>query len=214
MAFLRATTGTESYVARGAKVGLRPLQMGDFSPWAQLRALSRDHLTPWEPVWPRDELLKSAYRRRLRYYQREQREDLGYAFGVFTLEDDTLVGGVSLSNVRRGVTQAGQLGYWLGLPHIRMGYMADAVAIMMPYAFHGLRLHRIEAATLAHNEASIRVLERNGFEREGFARSYLKINGEWRDHILFALIAEEHQATSAERERRPLDVPRLSTAAT
>ena len=209
MAFLRASVGAESYAARGAKVGLRPLQMADFAAWAELRALSRDHLTPWEPVWSRDELLKSAYRRRLRYYQREQREDLGYAFGVFATETDTLVGGVSLSNVRRGVTQAAQLGYWLGLPHLRQGYMTEAVATVLPYAFYGLRLHRIEAATLANNAASIRVLERNGFEREGFARSYLKINGEWRDHILFAIIADDHQAQSAAREVRRDDVAAL-----
>jgi [ribosomal protein S5]-alanine N-acetyltransferase len=173
MAFLRGSVGTESYVARGAKVGLRPLTMTDYAAWSQLRAQSREHLVPWEPIWPRDELLKSAYRRRLRYYQREQREDLGYAFGVFALADDQLLGGLSLSNVRRGVTQAAQLGYWIGLPHVRQGYMSDAV------------------------------LERNGFEREGFARKYLKINGEWHDHILFGLLAEDHQAgASARREQR------------
>lgn len=209
MAFLRASIAAESYVARGAKVALRPLQMADFGPWAELRTLSRDHLTPFEPVWPRDELLKSAYRRRLRYYQREQREDLGYAFGVFTNDTDKLVGGVSLSNVRRGVTQAGQLGYWLGLPNIRQGLMADAVATIVPYAFYGLRLHRIEAATLANNAPSIRVLERNGFEREGFARGYLKINGEWRDHILFALIADDVQSQNAARDVTRDDVAAL-----
>ena len=136
---------------------------------------------------------ESSYRRRLRHYQREQREDLGYAFAIFSLADDNLVGGVSLSNVRRGVTQAAQLGYWLGLPHLRKGYMADAVAAVVPYTFFGLRLHRIEAATLPTNASSIRVLERNGFEREGYARRYLKINDDWQDHILFALLAEDYR---------------------
>ena len=192
MAFLRVTNGPESYAARGAKVGLRPLQIADYGPWAELRALSRDHLQPFEPVWPHDELLKSAYRRRLRHYQRELREDLGYAFAIFSHGDDRLLGGISLSNLRRGVTQAAQLGYWLGLPHIRHGFMADAVEAVLPYAFFGLRLHRIEAATLPNNLASIRVLERNGFVREGFARRYLKINGEWQDHVLFALLAEDY----------------------
>ena len=192
MAFLRATNGPESYVARGAHVGLRPLQVADYAPWAELRAQSRGHLQPFEPSWPHDELLKSAYRRRLRHYQREQREDLGYAFAVVAQTDDQLLGGISLSNVRRGVTQAAQLGYWLGLPHVRQGHMADAVAAIVPYAFFGLRLHRLEAATLPTNSASIRVLERNGFLREGYARRYLKIDGEWQDHILFALIAEDY----------------------
>ena len=193
MAFLRASMGPESYVARGALVGLRPLLVADYGPWAELRSQSRDHLQPFEPAWPSDELLKSAYRRRLRHYQREQREDLGYAFGVFTLAGDELAGGISLSNVRRGVTQAAQLGYWLGAPHLRQGYMADSVAAILPFAFFGLRLHRIEAATLPDNDSSIRVLERNGFLREGYARRYLKINGAWRDHILFSVLAEDER---------------------
>ncbi|MEQ1694299.1 MAG: GNAT family protein [Hyphomicrobiaceae bacterium] len=204
MAFLRANVGPESYVARGVKVGLRPLQVADYAPWAELRAQSREHLQPFEPRWPSDELLKSAYRRRLRHYQREQREDLGYAFAIFSLADDTLVGGVSLSNVRRGVTQAAQLGYWLGKPHLQQGYMSDAVAAVLPFTFFGLRLHRIEAATLPTNATSIRVLERNGFEREGYARRYLKINDEWQDHILFALLAEDfrgpHRVPSERRD--------------
>lgn len=199
MAFLRASSGPENYAARGVAVGLRPLQVSDYAAWADLRAQSRDHLQPFEPVWPHDELLKSAYRRRLRHYQRELREDLGYAFAIFTLNDEKLVGGVSLSNVRRGVTQAAQLGYWLGLPHVRRGYMADAVSAILPYAFFGLRLHRLEAATLPFNQVSIRVLERNGFLQEGYARRYLKINGEWQDHILFALLADDYrpQASAA-----------------
>ena len=206
MAFLRASAGPESYVVRGATVGLRPLQVADYAPWAELRAQSRDHLQPFEPRWPSDELLKSAYRRRLRHYQRELREDLGYAFGIFSLADDRLVGGVSLSNVRRGVTQAAQLGYWLGSPHLRKGYMADAVAAILPYTFFGLRLHRVEAATLPTNGSSVRVLERNGFEREGYARRYLKINDDWHDHILFALLVEDYRtpdrAAPVERPQR------------
>lgn len=202
MAFLRASVGPESYVARGVKVGLRPLQIADYAPWAELRAQSRDHLQPFEPRWPSDELLKSAYRRRLRHYQREQREDLGYAFAIFSLASDSLVGGVSLSNVRRGVTQAAQLGYWLGQPCLGQGFMSDAVAAILPFSFFGLRLHRIEAATLPTNATSIRVLERNGFEREGYARRYLKINDEWQDHILFALLAEDFRPNRLSGEHR------------
>ena len=101
--------------------------MGDYAPWAELRAISRDHLTPWEPVWQRDELSRSSFRRRVRHYQREAREDLGYAFLIFSDADDQLVGGLTLSNVRRGVTQAAVLGYWLGKPFVCRGYMTEAV---------------------------------------------------------------------------------------
>ena len=116
MAFLRSSIGQDSaHVVRGRGVWLRPAVMGDYAAWAELRARSREHLTPWEPVWQRDELTRSAFRRRVRHYQREAREDLGYAFLIFREADDRLLGGLTLSNVRRGVTQAAVLGYWLGL---------------------------------------------------------------------------------------------------
>jgi len=116
---------------------------------------------------------------------------MGYAFLIFDDTDDQLVGGVTLSNLRRGVTQAAVLGYWLGLPYIKRGYMTRAVQSLAGFAFDELLLHRIEAATMPANTASIRVLERNGFRREGFARGLLKINGLWEDHILFALLADD-----------------------
>jgi ribosomal-protein-alanine N-acetyltransferase len=192
MAFLRSSIGQDSvHVVRGRGVWLRPAVMGDYAAWAELRARSRDHLTPWEPVWQRDELTRSAFRRRVRHYQREAREDLGYAFLIFRDGDDRLLGGLTLSNVRRGVTQAAVLGYWLGEPFVQQGYMAAAVGVIAGFAFDELRLHRLEAATMPTNAASIRVLERNGFRREGIARRLLKINGAWEDHVLHALVAEE-----------------------
>jgi len=192
MAFLRSGIGNEySPYIRGRGLWLRPPQMSDYAEWAQLRALSREHLTPWEPQWGRDELSRAAFRRRLRHYQREQREDLGYAFFLFRAGDDTLLGGLTLSNVRRGVSQSASLGYWLGVNHVGQGYMTEAVRLLLPAAFEDLRLHRIEAACLPDNIASIRVLERNGFKREGFARQYLKINGIWQDHVLFARLSDE-----------------------
>lgn len=200
MAFLRTSFGGETGpIVRGRGVWLRPPQMSDYAQWAELRALSRDHLTPWEPNWPRDELSRGSFRRRLRHYQREMREDLGYAFLLLDDGDDRLLGGVTLSNVRRGVTQSASLGYWLGKPFAGKGRMTQGVAAVLGYAFASLRLHRVEAACMPDNAASIRVLERNRFEREGYARSYLYIAGAWRDHVLYARIAD---AIPGEREER------------
>lgn len=197
MAFLRSTTGPDSAVTlRGRGVWLRAPLMGDYGAWAELRALSRDHLTPWEPIWQRDELTRSAFRRRLRHYQREAREDLGYAFLIFSDSDDQLLGGLTLSNVRRGVTQAAVLGYWLGKPYTGRGLMTEAVRSAVGFGFDTLHLHRLEAATMPTNMASIRVLEHNGFRREGFARRLLKINGVWEDHVLHALLGDEHRTDS------------------
>ena len=192
MAFLKTSLAPElNPQIRGKGVWLRPPQMPDYSAWAELRALSREHLTPWEPQWSRDELSRSAYRRRLRHYQREQREDLGYALFMFRTGDDALLGGLTLSNVRRGVSQSASLGYWIGQPFGRRGHMTAAVQAVAGFCFEELLLHRIEAACLPSNAGSIRVLEQNGFSREGLARRYLKINGGWQDHVLYARIIDD-----------------------
>lgn len=170
---------------------LRPPHMGDYVEWAELRAQSRDHLVPWEPQWTRDELSREAFRRRVRHYQRELREDLGYAFFIFREPDETLLGGITLSNVRRGVTQAASVGYWIGKPYAGRGYMKKALSAILRFAFDELKLHRLEAACMPTNRASIRVLEANGFRHEGLARRYLKINGVWQDHLLYATLSDD-----------------------
>ncbi len=189
MAFLRSSPSfDEGELIYGAGVVLRAPAMPDYDAWAQLRESSRAFLTPWEPTWSSDELTRAAFRRRVRYYSRDMREDTGYAMFVFRMADDALLGGLTLSNVRRGVTQAATLGYWIGASHASRGYMTAAVRALAPIVFDDLRLHRLEAACLPDNTASMRLLERTGFKREGFARSYLKINGAWRDHVLYALL--------------------------
>jgi [ribosomal protein S5]-alanine N-acetyltransferase len=195
MAFLRSSSGIDPDAeVHGRELFLRHPAMGDYAAWAELRALSRHHLTVWEPQWARDELSRSAFRRRLRQYQRELREDQGYAFLIFRSADATLLGGLSISNVRRGVAQAASVGYWIGVPHIRRGHMSNAVKACLPFAFNTLGLHRLEAACLPHNIPSQRVLEKAGFKREGMARRYLKINGVWQDHDLFALLQDDARA--------------------
>ena len=191
MAFSRSVLPDADAEVRGREVYLRQPVMGDYVAWAELRALSRQHLTVWEPLWTRDELARSAFRRRLRQYQREMREDQGYAFLIFREADAALLGGLTISNVRRGVAQSASVGYWLGLPHVRRGYMTDAVRCIVPFAFGTLGLHRLEAACLPHNTASTRVLEKSGFRREGTARRYLKINDVWQDHDLYALMHDD-----------------------
>ena len=175
----------------GRRVYLRPPEAGDWPGWAQLRAESRDFLMPWEPAWAVDELTRASYRRRLRRLQRDARDDLAYAFLLFRRDDDALLGGLTLGNVRRGVTQSCSVGYWVGRPHARRGYMSEGLVAVLPFVFEQLRLHRLEAACLPSNEASQGVLRRCGFTQEGYARQYLRINGHWADHLLFALLAED-----------------------
>jgi len=193
MAFMRGLTfpGGQQPVIRGEGVYLRYPRMADFLPWSRVRGDSRAFLTPWEPVWATDELTRGAFRRRLKRYARETRHDTAYAFFVFREEDDALLGGCTLSNVRRGVTQCCALGYWVGERFARQGYMHDAVKALIPFIFRTLGLHRIEAACLPSNGPSRSLLAKAGFREEGLAKRYLMINGEWQDHVLFALLADE-----------------------
>ena len=191
MAFLRSFSLDAESELRGGSVVLRPPVMGDYTSWAQLRALSRQHLAVWEPTWARDELSRSAFRRRIRQYHRESREDQGYAFFVVHKGDGTLLGSATLSNVRRGVSQSAAVGYWIGLPHTNRGYMTEAVQVLAEHAFSTLRLHRLEAACMPSNAASARVLEKTGFQREGSARQFLMIDGVWQDHDLYARLSDD-----------------------
>jgi ribosomal-protein-alanine N-acetyltransferase len=193
MAFMRGLTfpGGQQPIIKGDDVYLRYPRMSDYLSWSKLRGESRAFLSPWEPVWARDELSKAAFRRRLKRYQRESRLDTAYAFFVFREEDDALLGGCTLSNVRRGVIQCCALGYWVGERFARQGYMYSAVAALIPFIFATLGMHRIEAACLPSNEPSKNLLQKAGFRQEGLARKYLHINGEWQDHVLFALLEDE-----------------------
>ncbi|MEM0906292.1 MAG: GNAT family protein [Pseudomonadota bacterium] len=173
----------------GTRTTLKMPVGGDYTEWSTLRAASRRFLKPWEPTWPRDDLTRMAYRRRVRRYQREIRADEGYAFFVFERETNALVGGITLAHVKRGVTQSCSMGYWAGEKFAGRGLMGDAVRTLVPFCFSTLGLNRIEAATLPHNERSIRLLKRVGFTEEGYARRFLCIDGAWRDHILFGLVA-------------------------
>jgi ribosomal-protein-alanine N-acetyltransferase len=175
------------------RIALKPPQMSDYAEWSRLRGDSRDFLAPWEPSWSDDELSRSAFRRRLRFYQRDMEDETGYAFFLRRLCDNALLGGISLSNIRRGVSQSCSLGYWIGAPFARQGYMSSALPPVIAFAFDTLRLHRLEAACMPENIASVRLLERSGFIREGLARRFLKINGEWRDHLLFAMLHEDRR---------------------
>lgn len=179
---------TDQPVLSHGRVTLRPPRSSDYAQWAELRRASRDFLQPWEPRWAADDLEKRAWRQRLRRYRREFDRSSGYAFFIF-LADGTLVGGISIANIRLGVAQSAQIGYWIGEPHAGKGLMLDALRALIPFGFDTLRLHRLEAACMPENDRSVRLLEKAKFQREGLMRSYLKINGVWRDHFLYALIA-------------------------
>ena len=187
------------------RLSLRQPVADDWSAWARLRGESREFLRPWEPTWPRDALTRAAFRRRLRNQARDRETGAGYGFFVFRSEDDALVGGVTLGDVRRGVAQAATLGYWIGQRFARKGYMTEAVEAVAAHAFDDLALHRLEAACLPVNEPSRRLLESRGFKLEGLAHGYLRIDGAWRDHLLFALIDSDWRERTVRERRETVD---------
>ncbi len=176
-------------ILTGKRVTLRLPRRGDFRQWAALRGESRDFLIPWEPHWAANELEQGAWRERLKRYRREFDAGAGVPFLIFDIESGALIGGITLSNIRYGVAQTASIGYWVGEKHAGKGYMLDALLLVVDHAFGALRLHRLEAACIPGNNRSVRVLEKAGFTREGLLHSYLKINGIWQDHILYARVA-------------------------
>jgi len=175
----------------GEGVRLRPPKWADYGEWSALRSASRAFLQPWEPTWAEDDLSRAAFRRRLATYQRDIDAGVAFPFFVFREEDGQLVGAITVSNVRRGVAQMCSIGYWVGQPYTRRGYTLAAVKAACRFAFEQLGLHRVEAACIPTNVASAGVLLKAGFEEEGYARAYLKIDGDWRDHRLFGLLSPE-----------------------
>ncbi len=171
---------------------LRRPQLQDFATWAKLRGDSSDFLRPFEPSWANDELTKSAFRTRLRRHEADITGGRGLPWFIFDRQNpEILFGGLTISNIRRGVAESGSLGYWMGREFAGRGYMREAVMAVCEDAFQVHRLHRIEAATVLVNHPSQGLLKRCGFQEEGIARRYLRINGEWRDHILYSRLAED-----------------------
>jgi [ribosomal protein S5]-alanine N-acetyltransferase len=189
MAFLSSifSADNSASLAHG-HVMLRQPRMDDFEAWADLRRMSREFLEPWEPLWGDYDLTPYGFRQRIRNYSQQAKRDAAYPYFIFHRRQGHLLGAITLANVRRGVAQMCTVGYWIGEPHARQGFMTDALEAAVLHAFTGLALHRVEAACLPSNAASIALLKRGGFQLEGLARDYLKIAGTWQDHLLFSRI--------------------------
>jgi len=181
------------------RLRLRTPLASDFREWAELRNASRNFLEPWEPVWAPDELDHASWRQRLTRYRSDFAQGVAVPFFIFDRFSGALLGGITLGNIRRGVAQSAHIGYWIGESYAGNGYMLEAVQAVTKYAFDTLALHRVEAACIPGNRRSERVLEKAGFRPEGMLRSYLKINGEWRDHCLYARISSDAPLRAAAR---------------
>ncbi len=179
------------YRIDGDLIYLRPACKWDCKQWVSLREVSRNFLTPWEPEWGKDGATKSSFKRRLTQAQLNWVNGSGYGFFIFNSSTDQLLGGITMANIRYGVVQSASIGYWIGAPYVKKGYMSEAISLILEFSFMQLNLHRVEAGCIIENHPSRNLLLKNGFHEEGIAREYLRINGRWQDHMKYAILKSD-----------------------
>ena len=177
----------------GKRILLRPIVATDFSAWREVRRRNGDWLTKWEAqrVHGQPDVVedRDAFAVRCSARQRERQLGTGYGFGIFV--DGHLAGEINLTAVQRGPFQSAYVGYWIDEKHAGNGYMPESLVVLAQFAFDELHLHRIQISIIPRNSARRRVVEKLGIRDEGVAQRYLEINGEWEDHIRYALTSEE-----------------------
>lgn len=178
-------------VLEGKDIFLRLLVQADANALLEVYSQEQDFLRPWEPARDSDFYTVVCMQNIIQALNEGSRDDEAYSFGIFLRNTRQLIGRITLSSVARGVSQSANLGYFLAQAYNGRGYMTEAVRLMLDFAFREIGLHRVQAGTMLQNYGSQRVLEKAGFRREGLALRYLKINGKWEDHYLFAITGEE-----------------------
>lgn len=173
--------------AAGGAIRLVHPRWADFDAWATLRRENADYLKPWEPTVSDLGLNRVAYRGRLSRLKKLVQQDRAYPFHIFRGEN--LVGACNITHIERSTSQSAKLGYWIGESFAGRGFARASVQAASDFCFTTLGLHRLEAAVQSDNAASIKVLKASGFTYEGQARGYLKINGVWRDHDIYARLS-------------------------
>lgn len=176
---------------RAGDIYLRLVEPGDAEAMLDLIERNRAFFKPFEPRRPPEqwtlpvqlELLKATADRSSRGEE--------YGFGIFLTEGDALIGRVNLTNIVRKAFLNAYIGYYLDQAQNGRGYMTTAVSAAVDFAFGPGRLHRVQAAVMPENTASVRVVEKAGFRLEGLAKNYLRIDGTWRDHNMYAVTAED-----------------------
>lgn len=177
-------------------VGVRPFRLRDAQAWSESRIRNADWLARWEgrqPTLPpatwEERHSPAAFAAMLRVMRRESRAGRSLPFAV--LLNGSLAGQVTVSNVVRGAFQSASVGYWVDHAAAGRGVMPTALALVVDHCFTAVGLHRIEANIRPENGPSLRVMRKLGFREEGLHPRFLYIDGGWRDHLCFALTAED-----------------------
>ncbi|GLX67889.1 GNAT family N-acetyltransferase [Paenibacillus glycanilyticus] len=171
---------------------LRQLELTDAPALLELRIRNRSFYQPYEPLREERHFTLEEQEKDIAAVIHTAQLDQAYAYGIFIAGTDELVGRIALTSISRGVFQNGYLGYSIDQAHNGRGYATAAVSEIARKAFVQLGLHRVQAGVMPRNKRSVRVLEKAGFRPEGLAERYLKINGTWEDHLLFAMTSEDY----------------------
>jgi len=175
------------------EVGLRPIRQRDAKVWREVRRRNLDWLQQWEATVPEEGLLlgevPATFGVMVRTLHRQAR--LRKVLPWVVTYNGELVGQVTVGGIAYGSMRSAYIGYWIDEKVAGQGIMPTAVAMALDYCFEELELHRVEIHIRPENVASRRVVEKLGVPEEGFRRSYLHIDGDWRDHICYAIVAGE-----------------------
>jgi ribosomal-protein-alanine N-acetyltransferase len=176
----------------GARIRLATLVESDYPAWLEVRNRCRDWLVPWEPrskgaPLPAED--QSSFAARCAMRERERQLGSGFGFGIF--HEGRFAGEVTLSSIQRGPFQNGSIGYWVDRDVAGLGLVPESVVVVLQFAFETLRLHRVEVAIIPRNAASRRVADKLQLRNEGTALGFLEINGQWEDHVRYAMTSEE-----------------------
>ena len=187
---------TSPVTLTGRRVLLRPLTVHDFDQWREVRRRCNDWLTRWEPRripgQPDTVEDRQAFAARCSVRMREIQLGTGYGFGIFV--DGAFAGEININSIHRGAHQSAYVGYWIDERLAGRGYMPESVVAVLQFSFEQLLLHRVQISIIPRNASSRRVVEKLGVRDEGIAVRYLEINGEWEDHIRYAMTREEWDA--------------------
>lgn len=174
---------------------IRPFARGDLDELVVLRQANRPHTEVWEPLRDPSFYTRAGQRAELDLDVRAWDQGLGYAFAIVALDErERVIGRVALANVVRGAWQNATLGYWVAHDATQRGHATRAVRLVLRFAFEHAGLHRVQPAIIPRNTASQGVARAVGFRHEGLAQRYLRINGAWEDHDIYALTAEDWAA--------------------
>ncbi|WP_442599740.1 GNAT family N-acetyltransferase [Neobacillus sp. D3-1R] len=173
------------------KIYIRYLVDSDAEELLKIRLENRNFFQTFEPIRLDSHFTYEEQLREIRKATSDIENDRGYTFGIFLYNTNKLIGRITLSGIVRGPFQNANLGYYLSQDQNGKGYVTEVVGLIVEKAFEELNLHRIQAAVMPKNIPSKRILEKNGFKREGYSQKYLNINGVWEDHEIYALIKED-----------------------